>query len=166
MSAQTPDAKRFLAPAFLLMACLMGASGARAQAPELQGLPPGQFGTPNESLVSALDPVGGSLPGASRSMGLPAEQAATPRLDPATRKTASKTLPPSRPNPWMTALLAVAGLGAVVLAAVVLTLAVREMRREALERRRFRRRRVSRRTGDAPELDPRWLPRQRGLFDN
>jgi hypothetical protein len=161
MSAQRPEYKKILLVGVISASLLLVISGVRAQAPELQGLPPGQFDSSPPGLIAGLDPVTAGLPAATGAV--PGKSAATPRIDPIPRKPAAQTSPPS---PWMTALLALAGLVGVGLAVVVLTLAVREMRREAVERRRFRRRRVARRPNNAPELDARWLPRQRGLFDN
>jgi hypothetical protein len=163
MSAQRSEYKKILSIGFLSASLFLVFSGVRAQAPELQGLPPGQFDSSPPGLIAGLDPVAAGLPAATGAV--PGKVAATPRMDPISRKPAAQ-LQTSPPGPWMTALLALAGLVGVGLAVVVLTLAVREMRREAVERRRFRRRRVARRPNNAPELDARWLPRQRGLFDN
>jgi hypothetical protein len=163
MIAQRPEHNKVFSVAVVSAGLLLGMSSARAQAPEMQGLPPGQFDSAPPGLVAGLEPVSTGLPAGASA--LPDKVAATPRMIPVSRKPTG-SLQTAPPGPWMTALLAVAGLVGVGLAVVVLTLAVREMRREAVERRRFRRRRVSRRPGSAPELDARWLPRQRGLFDN
>lgn len=163
MSAQPSEYKKIFSVAFLAACLFLGVSAVHAQAPELQGLPPGQFDSSPTGLIAGLDPAATGLPAATGT--IPGKVAATPRMDPVPRKPAAR-LHTAPPGPWMTALLALAGLVGVGLAVVVLTLAVREMRREAVERRRFRRRRVSRRPTNAPELDARWLPRQRGLFDN
>lgn len=163
MSAQRSEYKKIFSSALLSASLLFAMSAVRAQAPELQGLPPGQFDSSPPGLIAGIDPVATGLPAATGAV--PGKVATTPRMDPASRIPAA-TGPTSPPGPWMTALLALAGMVGVGLAVVVLTLAVREMRREAVERRRFRRRRVARRPNNAPELDARWLPRQRGLFDN
>jgi hypothetical protein len=163
MIAQRIEHNKVCSNAVVLISLLAGLAVAHAQTPEMQGLPPGQFGSSPPGLVAGLDPATTALP--SGATALPDKVAATSRIVPLAGKPAARpqTAPP---GPWMTALLALAGLVGVGLAVVVLTLAVREMRREAVQRRRFRRRRVSRRPDNAPELDPRWLPRQRGMFDN
>ena len=141
MTARAPLSH--LLASFFACVVVFAGSPARAQAPELAGVP--------AEHLQSLDPA--AFPVAAAESAPPSQAQNVPAKVPVVAQPVrTSPVPEAPPSNWLVAVMAIAGVAGAVVAGAVLTLAVREMRREAEQRRRKNRRRVRRSERREPEV--------------